>query len=210
MLKYISAATAPMGTNCYVVFCTDTLQAAVIDPADADTALAIAGREGLTIGRILLTHGHFDHIAGVRKLKQLTGASVAIHRADAPMLTDAMLNLSGAFGGGFTVDEADELLEDGDQIAIGECSLTVLHTPGHTPGGVCFMQEDVIFAGDTLFYESIGRTDFPAGSYDELANSIREKLYALEEDRLVLPGHGQPTGLFHEMEYNPFIRGRVK
>lgn len=196
-----------LGTNCYLIYCKKTLEAAVIDPGgEPNEILNVITRERLAVKYIINTHGHADHIAGNEKLKKIVGAPILIHRDDAEMLTNARHNLSMYIGESIAFDPADKLLNDGDIINVGQLELKVIHTPGHTPGGICLLTEEVLFSGDTLFSESIGRTDFPGGSYSKLITSIKDKLMLLQDCVKVLPGHGPETTIGWERKNNPFIQ----
>lgn len=206
-MRTVQFQLGSLGTNCYLVYCEKTLEAAVIDPGgDPAEVLAVIAREGLTLKYIINTHGHADHIAGNEKLKQATGALILIHVDDAKMLTNARHNLSMYIGGTIEFDPADRLLKDGDTINFGSLEFAVRHTPGHTPGGISLLIGDILFSGDTLFYESIGRTDFPGGSYSMLISCIKEKLLPLPDNTKVLPGHGPETTIGWERKMNPFIQ----
>lgn len=192
--------------NCYVVAESEGQKAAVIDPGgDPEAIAAVIERHGLTVDVILNTHGHADHIAANGELARLWRAPIAIHRFDAPMLTNPNLNLSAIFGVGLVSPMASRLLEDGDVINIGSLGFRVSHTPGHTPGGVCFVVGETVFSGDTLFAGSIGRTDFPRGSMTDLLSAITEKLLTLPDRAVVHPGHGPETTIGEEKRYNPFL-----
>ncbi|MDU4960640.1 MAG: MBL fold metallo-hydrolase [Sporomusaceae bacterium] len=196
-----------LGTNCYIAWCEQTRQAIVIDPGgDADQILAVIQQENLAVAFIVNTHGHADHIGALTQVRQETGAPVLIHQADAAMLTSSSQNLSAYMGPGLTCQPADRMIREGDVIRFGNAALTVLETPGHTPGGICLKGEGVVFSGDTLFAESIGRTDFPGGSYSQLIRHIREKLLILPDDWVVYPGHGPETTIGWERKMNPFIQ----
>lgn len=196
-----------LATNCYIVWCEKTKQAAVIDPGgDAPAILAIVRENGLTVKAIINTHGHADHIGAVNAIRQATGAPLLIHAADADLLTSSFRNLSTYIGPGITCAPADQLLKEGDTVTFGTVSLTVIETPGHTPGGICLKGDGVLFSGDTLFAESIGRTDFPGGSYSQLIINIKEKLMLLPDDCKVYPGHGPDTTIGWERKMNPFIQ----
>lgn len=206
-MKIIRLEVGALGTNCYIVWCDQTQQAVIIDPGgDAAAIMAQVSDEKLSVQYIINTHGHADHIGALAKVKQATGAPVLIHAADAGMLTSASQNLSSYMGPGMTFEPADRLIKEGDVISFGEASLAVLETPGHTPGGVCLTGEGVVFSGDTLFAESIGRTDFPGGSYSQLIRNIREKLMILPDNYIVYPGHGPETTIGWERKRNPFIQ----
>jgi glyoxylase-like metal-dependent hydrolase (beta-lactamase superfamily II) len=206
-VRIIKLEVGNLGTNCYILYCENTLQAAVIDPGgNAAEIMDIIHNENLVVVCIINTHGHADHISDNNSLRCDTGAPLLIHRDDADMLTSAQLNLSMFIGGSIICAPADRLLNDGDSIEVGKLTLKVLHTPGHTPGGISLTTNDVVFSGDTLFAQSIGRTDFPGGSYDQLIQSIQNKLLALSDSTKVLPGHGPDTTIGFERQNNPFIQ----
>lgn len=206
-MKIIQMEVGNLGTNCYIVYCEQTLKAGVIDPGGRTEAiLAEINKANLTVEYIINTHGHADHIVANDAIKQATGAKVLIHHDDAGMLTSAERNLSMYVGGAFVCGPADQLLSHNDIITIGNIELKVLHTPGHTPGGICLLTDMTVIAGDTLFAESIGRTDFPGGSYSQLIRSIKENLMTLPDNVKVLPGHGPETTVGWERKYNSFIQ----
>lgn len=206
-MKIIELQVGHLGTNCYIVYCEQTLKAGVVDPGgNAETIIAEINKAGLTVEYVINTHGHADHIAANNAVQQATGAKILIHQEDAGMLTDAQRNLSTFIGAGIVCQPADRLLQHNDMVNIGNIELTVLHTPGHTPGGICLLADKVLIAGDTLFAESIGRTDFPGGSYSQLINSIKENLLGLADDVEVLPGHGPRTSIGWERSHNAFIQ----
>ena len=205
-MEFIAINVGVIGTNCYIAYCEDTLEAAVIDPGgDASKILNKIKQHNLKVKYIINTHGHFDHIVANRDIKQAFGAEILIHQADADMLDSGPQNLSVYFGSGIECGPADMLLQDGEIISFGNVALTVLHTPGHTPGGICLKTGDTVFAGDTLFAQGIGRTDFPGGSEKQLIASIRSKLLILDDNTKILPGHGSETTIGWEKKMNPFI-----
>lgn len=206
-MKVVGMQVGSIGTNCYIAYSEATGQAAVIDPGgSADQILAVLRDRKLKVEYIINTHGHADHIMANTKIQQATGAPILIHEQDADMLGSASKNLSGWLDGGFSCGPAERLLKDGDIITIGDFSLTVIHTPGHTPGGICLLVGNILFSGDTLFAESIGRTDFPGGSHSQLISAIKNKLMLLDDSVTVLPGHGPETSIGWERKMNPFIQ----
>ena len=191
--------------NCYLVSCEKTGKAMVIDPGgDPAPVIRSAKRRKLTIELIVNTHGHVDHMAGNARLRQLTGASLLIGAGDGPMLGNPALNLSNWVGVPVTM-EADTLLDDGDRITVGELVFTVMHTPGHSPGGICLHITGAVFTGDTLFAGSIGRSDLPGGDGDQLQRSLHERLMTLPGETVVYPGHGPTSTIAAERQCNPFL-----
>jgi hydroxyacylglutathione hydrolase len=195
----------PLQANCYIVGCDQTRQAAVIDPGgDVDRILNALAKEKLTVKAIIDTHGHFDHIGGNQPLKSATKAPLMIHKLDAPLLSE-MVQSAAAWGLKVQASPTpDRYLDDGDVVEIGTIELKVLHTPGHTPGGISLYTQGAVFVGDTLFAGSIGRTDFPGGDYNTLITSIQTKLFALPEDTPVYAGHMESTTIGQEKRWNPF------
>ncbi|MBO5210954.1 MAG: MBL fold metallo-hydrolase [Clostridia bacterium] len=191
--------------NCYLVS-TDKA-AVVIDPGyRCVEALEFLKNANDKERLILLTHAHFDHIGFADELAEITDSKIAIGEKDAPALLDNNLNLSALFGAPLSTFSADILLDDNDEITVGDLTFKVIHTPGHTVGGVCYLCGDTLFSGDTLFAGSIGRTDFPGGSFETLKNSIK-RIYTLPDDTVLLSGHGGKTTVINEKRYNPFVRG---
>lgn len=196
----------PIQANCFILGCEETNIAAVIDPGDeADRILMALAEDKLTVKYLINTHGHFDHVGANNRMKKATGAEILIHSLDAPML--ARLSESAGNWGMSAEDspEPDRLIEEGDEIEVGNIVLKVLHTPGHTPGGVSLYTDNAVFVGDTLFAGSIGRTDFPGGSFETLKSSIQDKLFALGDDVTVYTGHMGNTTIGNEKRTNPFV-----
>jgi hydroxyacylglutathione hydrolase len=189
--------------NCYVVACESTRRAIVIDPgAEAERIARLLKARVYSLAMIINTHGHFDHIGGNAYLKEEFPAALAIHPSDAFMLTDAEANLSSFMPEGLTVlsPTADRILKDGDRAVAGTVSLEVMHTPGHTPGSICLLGEGVLFSGDTLFRDGVGRTDFPGGDCSQLCDSLAAKIFALSDCIRVCPGHGPETSIGRERQ----------
>lgn len=198
----------PIMANCFIVGCEQTKTAAVIDPGDeTDRILRELAASRLTLTYIINTHGHFDHVGGNRRMKEATDADLIIHGLDAPML--GSLSASAAAWGLSAEDSPppDRTVEEGDTISFGSIVFSVIHTPGHTPGGISLHSGNVVFVGDTLFSGSIGRTDFPGGSYETLISSIRNKLFTLDDAMRVFCGHGPETTIGREKQQrvNPFV-----
>lgn len=193
-------------TNCYFLYEEGKNEVIFVDPADhGDVIYEKLEKAGFKVAGILLTHGHFDHIWGLKRLKELSGAKVYAYRGEKDLLNDAVLNISEQCGRPYTCD-ADIYLEDGDSVTIAGMTAKLIATPGHTKGSCCyyFEEDKILVAGDTLFEESVGRTDFATGSASEIVRSIKEKLFVLPEDVTVYPGHGNMTTIEHEKKYNPF------
>ncbi len=196
-----SLSVGALGTNCYILI-DDNQNAVVIDPGDeAPRILRALG--GATLRTCLLTHVHFDHMGALAALVNQTGATVYCHRDDAAALRDGVKNLSAVFGMALDTVTDATTLQDGDTVTVGDMTLTVLHTPGHTPGSCCYLCEKTLFSGDTLFCESIGRTDFPGGDSHAMRASLK-RLLALDNVDTVYPGHDAPTTIAHERQYNPY------
>jgi hydroxyacylglutathione hydrolase len=182
-----------LSTNCYVVGCEETKEAAVIDPGmetkkETEQVLDFIEKNGFKVKYIINTHGHPDHVSGNEAMKEATGAPILIHE-------NAAENVG-----------ADRKLRDGYVLPVGNFKLVVLHTPGHTPDGISLLAENAVFTGDALFAGSIGRTDFVGGSYDDLMRSIKTKLMCLPDNFTVYCGHGPTTTIGHEKHYNPFLQ----
>ncbi|MCL2852069.1 MAG: MBL fold metallo-hydrolase [Defluviitaleaceae bacterium] len=195
--------------NVYVIYDEASGKGAVIDPGgEAGQIIDFLRESGIKAEYILLTHGHFDHIMAVKELATHTGAPVAAHADERELLGDSKLNFAHEVYGTDYGVSPDMLLKDGDTLKVGGTSVRVIATPGHTKGGVCYYIEDdgTLFSGDTLFHESIGRTDFPGGNFGTLEASIQRKLYTLPDDTLVYPGHMRMTTIEHERKNNPYVK----
>ncbi len=196
----------PIMANCFIVGCQETMQAAIIDPGDeAEKILQSVADSNLEVKTIINTHGHFDHVSANKGIHAATNAPILIHALDAPMLEHIS---ASAANWGLSAENSpvpDRTLDDGDTIVFGKITLNVLHTPGHTPGGISLFTEGHVFVGDTLFAGSIGRTDFPGGDFTTLKSSIQDKLFTLGDDVRVYTGHGPETTIGHEKQHNPFV-----
>ena len=205
MLNLKRLSVGPLSANCYILWDDADKNAVIIDPGDdKEIIIKHIDREGLTVKYIILTHAHYDHLNATAEIKKYTGAMVAIHKLDAAGLTDKTVSLSAYTGYGDEQGEADILLEEGDELVAGSIEAKIIHTPGHSVGGICVLVGDILFSGDTLFKQSIGRTDFPGGSFSQLISSIKEKLYILPGDTHVYPGHGLSTTIAEEIKLNPY------
>ena len=205
---YRTLEIMPFGTNCYLVASEATRDGMVIDPAgDAPRILSSIQELNLKIGLIVATHTHPDHIGAVGQVAEVTGATFAVHAAEAEIINRYDYNLFSQFDPNFKRPPAPgRLLNDGDFLEMGDIKLQVLHTPGHSAGGICLAGHGVVFSGDTLFNMGIGRTDGPGGDYNLLISNIRTKLLSMSDQTLVLPGHGPKSTIGQERHGNPFLR----
>lgn len=202
-----SLEVGPIMANCYILGCEKTKEAVVIDPGgDSDRILMTLAEKELKVKYIINTHGHFDHVGANKKMKEVTGAPIMIHAEDEPML--AQLDRAAASFGlsAENSPDADKNIGDGDEISFGKITLKVIHTPGHSKGGISLYTKGYLFVGDTLFAGSIGRTDLPGGDYNTLISSIKEKLFVLPQETVVYTGHGPETTISREKKSNPFLR----
>lgn len=194
-------------TNCYFVYEEGKDRVLLFDPADKGSYIYSALKDkGFTVGAILLTHGHFDHIWGVEEIRELSGAKVYAYEKEKELCEDASLNVSRGAGRACVV-KADQYVKDGGEITEAGITCRLLATPGHTSGSCCyyFEADKILISGDTLFQESVGRTDLPTGSMGTLVRSVKDKLFPLPDEVKVYPGHGEATTIGHEKKYNPFL-----
>ena len=205
-MKYELIVVGSLETNCYVVYCQDSLECAVVDPgAEADRIFQLIARKSLKPALILNTHGHIDHIGANKDIKEKFNIPLYIHSADSAMLGNIKQSEMAAFLGVTDSPSPDHLLNDGDKIKIGKSFLRVIHTPGHSPGSVCFLGDGFLLSGDTLFLGGVGRTDLPGGSWKDIESSIKNKILTMPDEMIVLPGHGPFTTVGQEKRANPFI-----
>lgn len=210
-MRKINTKTLVLGkvqSNCYIISRPNSGEAVVIDPGDsAYTIEKYLEKNDLECKAILLTHGHFDHVMAAPELKSMTNATIYAHEAEVELLKDPKLNASAYMGDKEISVQADILLKDKEELSLAGLSWQVIYTPGHTIGGVCFYlpEEKMMFTGDTLFYESIGRADLPTGNHHQLIESIQNQLFVLEATIELYPGHGRPTTIAHEKDNNPYL-----
>lgn len=201
-----TVVVGPLDVNCYILGCEDTKDAAIIDPGDnADEIIKVIHEEGLNPGFIINTHAHFDHVGGVKTIQERFKIDFFLHKEDL-FLINNVSEQAAAFGlNPIPKPEVDKFVNNGDKISLGNKFINVIHTPGHSPGCVCYHIDNNVFVGDTMFAGSIGRTDLPGGSYKMLINSIKERLFPLGDGTIVYPGHGPSTTIENERKHNPFL-----
>ena len=194
------------GANCYIAGSEKTKEAAIIDPgADFNKIDKKLNELGLIPKIIILTHYHGDHIGAVKEFTDKYNLKIYIHKEDAEALNNSNMNLTKTMFGKSVSIKADVELKDGDEIDLGELKFKIIHTPGHTKGGICIKVGNIMMTGDTLFNSSIGRTDLPGGSFEEIITSIKEKIFKYDDDTLIYPGHMSPSTIKREKQFNPFV-----
>lgn len=206
-MNYELIVVGALETNCYLVFCEETKECAIVDPgADSDKIFALISKKDLKPVVILNTHGHIDHIGANRDMKEKFNVPLRIHSLESTLLGKVQEMGLSFFFQVKTSPPADSFLEDGEKIEIGKSYLQVLHTPGHSPGSVSFIGDGFLLSGDTLFCGGVGRTDLPGGNWQEMENSLINKILTMPDKTIVLPGHGPSTFVGQEKRTNPFIR----
>ncbi len=205
-MNYQLVVVGPLETNCYLFFCQKTGECAIIDPgAEAERIFPIITHLNLKPIIILNTHGHVDHTGANLEMKDRYGVPIALHQDDVSLLEENLQLEFGLMLGARPSPRPDQILTDGDEIKVGHSKLQVIHTPGHSPGSVCFFTQGLLFAGDTLFCGGVGRTDLPGGSWKDLMSSIKNRVLTFPDETIVLPGHGPRTTIAEEKESNPFL-----
>lgn len=206
-MKYENVIVGSLETNCYLIYCEETLECAVMDPgAEPEKIFRAIDINNLKPVVLINTHGHVDHIGANKDVKEKYDIPLMIHSADVPILRSILQSGLSFFLGAKASPSPDRHLEEGDDVKIGKFSLKTIHTPGHSPGSLCFVHDKFLFSGDTLFYGGVGRTDLPGGSWEEMMDSIKNKVLTLPDDTLVFPGHGPYSTIGQERNMNPFIR----
>jgi len=210
-IKIRIVTVGSMASNCYIVHDERNKEAIIVDPgAEGERLTGLIRGDNLVLKYIVNTHAHPDHTGANAVIKSaFRDAHLCIHGEDAPFLTDKHTIMSLFFGSEYGSPPADVMLNEGNFIEISSLKLKVIHTPGHTPGGICLLGDGFIFTGDTLFMESVGRTDLPGGDTGRLMNAIRNKILVLGRDTVVYPGHGEKTTIGHEIDANPFLSGAI-
>jgi hydroxyacylglutathione hydrolase len=206
MPEVISIPVGPLEANCFVVYSEKSREAIIVDPGDdARKIIDIIQSNNLQPVLIVNTHGHMDHIGANATIKDTFSVPIAIHEDDSTMLTNPSENLSSVIGTNTVSPAADQLLHEGDTVDLDGTEIKIIHTPGHSPGGICLYFDSTLIAGDTLFKGSIGRTDLPNGDFPTLISSIQQKLEVLGDEVVVYPGHGPKTTIGDEKRSNPFL-----
>ena len=207
MIKINKIMSGIIEENCYIVYDSETLKSVIVDPGeDGDKIIKEIEKNGFIPELLVNTHGHYDHISSDEQIRSKYKTPLAIHKNDAEMLSEPNRNGSAMFGNPVSVRKPEMLLEDGQKVSLSFTKFKVIHTPGHTKGGICLLFDGFIITGDTLFAGTIGRTDFPGGSFDEIMQSI-EKIKIFDPSTVIYPGHGSRTTLANELRHNPYLNG---
>jgi len=207
-MKVFKFTIGTFAVNNYLIQAETSHKAILVDAGESPQPILNKIQSlGLELVYLINTHGHGDHIAGNATIVRETGAKLLIHPLDEPYLQDPTLNLSAFLGARLESPPADGFLEEGDEVTVDDIRLRVLHTPGHTPGHITLVGNNLAFVGDVIFYEGLGRTDFPRSDHNQLLQTIRTKIYTLPDEMNLLPGHGPETTVAHEKRHNPFVRG---
>lgn len=205
-MKFENVIVGALETNCYLVYCEETSECAVVDPgAEPEKIFLAIADSGLKPVVLINTHGHIDHIGANKDIIDKFGIPLFLHAGDGPLLNSALQSEIGLFLAAKESPFPDRYLKDGEEVTIGKGMLRVIHTPGHSPGSISLLGDGFLLSGDSLFCGGVGRTDLPGGSWRELASSIRNKILTLPGDLLILPGHGPHTTVDEEISSNPFI-----
>ncbi|MCL2144207.1 MAG: MBL fold metallo-hydrolase [Endomicrobia bacterium] len=209
MIKTDKIISGQIEANCYIVYDIGTLKALIVDPGeDGDKVISEIEKKGLKPEMLVNTHGHYDHIFSDEQIREKYKIPLAAHKYEIQMLADPYGNASAIFGNPESVRTPEIQLEDNQEVELSFAKFKVIHTPGHTKGGICLLFDGFLITGDTLFAGTIGRTDFPGGSFDELMNSL-EKIKRLDPSTVIYPGHGSRTTLANELRHNPYMKQRT-
>lgn len=210
MIRVKRSIVGELSTNSYLLMDSEAREAIIIDPGDEPAKILAMLEPGLTVKAIIATHCHFDHILAVDYVREALNAKFLIHKDDLPILEEAPREALRWIGINFDAPTPDNFLREGDDLILGSYGVRILHTPGHSPGSICLLVNDILFSGDTLFARSVGRTDLLGGDFNQLINSIKEKIYVLDDDVRVMPGHGEMTRVGIEKLYNPFVKASIR
>jgi hydroxyacylglutathione hydrolase len=206
-MDYERVVVGALETNCYLVYCKQTMDCAVVDPgAEPEKIVHVIEQKGLRPSVLINTHGHVDHVGANQDIKEKYDIPLCIHSLDRSLLRNILNSTMGFFMGAKKSPPPDRFIEEGEEIHIGNSRLKVIHTPGHSPGSVSLSGDGFLLSGDVLFCGGVGRTDLPGGSWAELEKSIKNKIYSFPDDTLILPGHGPLTTIGQEKKSNPFVR----
>ncbi|MDR4504426.1 MAG: MBL fold metallo-hydrolase [Candidatus Scalindua sp.] len=201
-----TVVVGPLEVNCYIIGCEESMEAAIIDPGgDADEIIKTIQSEGLKPEFIINTHAHFDHVGAVRAIQEHFKIDFLLHKDDLFLIENLDQQVMQFGFDRVAKPDVNKFIKNGDNISLGKMTIKAIHTPGHTPGGVCYYVDNNVFVGDTLFAGSIGRTDFPGSSYEQLIQSIKENLFPLGDSVVVYTGHGPSTSIGNEKTHNPFL-----